>query len=245
MKFSVLTSCYNCGPYIAEAIDSYLSQTHYDKELIIVDDCSTDNSWDIIQSYTKYPNVIAVRNNQRLYCSSSYGVALKMATGDVCGVLDADDVLLPNAMSEVHKRYEANPKLVYIYTQFWWCNDKLKVLKRGVSGKTREKLNQVDCCLRWKHTFSHWRTFRTLCRDKKVLFPAGLKYGVDKMLGFNLEEVGPGGFLNVPLYKYRFHKKNMTTYAIGDQKRTTLQFAAERKSYRAKNHTRIYPVVVL
>ena len=246
MKFSILTSCFNCGPYVAEAIESYLGQTYLNKELVIVDDCSTDNSWDIISSYaSKNTNIIAVRNNQRLYCSGSYNVALKMATGEFCGILDSDDVLLPNAMEKVAKYYIDNPTLAYIYTQFFWCNDKLKFLKLGISGAPAAHSSQVDCCLRWKHSFSHWRTFRTKCRDSKELFPPGLKYGVDKVLGFNLEEVGSGGFVNIPLYKYRFHKSNMTHYAIEDQKKSILKYAAQRKKERREQNIKVYRVNVL
>jgi len=52
-KISVDMGCYNFEKYIAEAIESVLSQTLQPYEIIISDDCSEDNSWEIIQSYQK------------------------------------------------------------------------------------------------------------------------------------------------------------------------------------------------
>jgi len=65
-KISIFMSSYNYAKYLRDAIDSVLNQTFTDFELYIMDDASTDNSWDIIQSYSD-PRLITHRNqhNQR------------------------------------------------------------------------------------------------------------------------------------------------------------------------------------
>ena len=55
--------CYNASKYVREAIDSVLAQTHTNFEFIIMDDCSTDDTWDIIQSYTDN-RIEAYRNDE-------------------------------------------------------------------------------------------------------------------------------------------------------------------------------------
>ena len=66
-KISVLMPAYNAEKYIAEAIESILNQTFKDFEFIIIDDCSTDRTWEIIQKYSKIDNrIVALRNEKNL-----------------------------------------------------------------------------------------------------------------------------------------------------------------------------------
>jgi glycosyltransferase involved in cell wall biosynthesis len=66
-KVSVLMPNYNCEKYLPEAIESILNQSFTDFEFIIVDDCSTDGSWEIIQEYAaKDTRIVAVKNDMNL-----------------------------------------------------------------------------------------------------------------------------------------------------------------------------------
>lgn len=84
---------YNCGKYIAESIDSVICQTITDWEIQIVDDCSTDNTYEVIKPYLeKYPNI-------HYYCLPQNGgpavaraEAINRATGKYVAFLDSDDV---------------------------------------------------------------------------------------------------------------------------------------------------------
>ena len=63
---SVLMPAYNAEEYIAEAIESILNQTFKDYEFIIVDDCSTDNTWQIIKKYIKKDSRIKAHKNEKI-----------------------------------------------------------------------------------------------------------------------------------------------------------------------------------
>jgi glycosyltransferase involved in cell wall biosynthesis len=66
-KVSVLMPNYNCEKYLPEAIESILSQSFTDFEFIIIDDGSTDKSWEIIQKYAeKDERIIAIKNKENL-----------------------------------------------------------------------------------------------------------------------------------------------------------------------------------
>jgi len=141
-------------------------------------------------------------------CGMSYNKALSLATGDYCGVVDGDDVLMPGAISTIMRYYNSNPDVDFIWTKHKWGNTKLDRFKPGLSrsanlGTIYNSENKL------KHIYSHWRTFKTSMRDRGVLF-RDLKCTVDKDLGYNLERLGPGGFLGLELYKYRYHKGNMS-----------------------------------
>ena len=63
---SIIIPCYNAAPYVAETIESIIAQTYTNWECIIFDDRSTDNSWQIIESYQqRYPEKIFIYKNPR------------------------------------------------------------------------------------------------------------------------------------------------------------------------------------
>lgn len=209
-KVTILTGSRNCLPYIGQCIRSVLSQSYKNWEMIIVDDCSTDRTFKrAVEITKKHSNITVVQNKSRHYCGANYNKILSLATGDICGVLDGDDVLPKHAIETLVNYYNKYPNIDFIWTQHRWYNKDMTKYRSGISGKPRGgSIYQTERKLR--HSYSHWRTFRTYLRDKAQLFDPNLKCAVDKDLGYSLEEVGRGGFLNKQLYYYRYHPHNMS-----------------------------------
>ncbi len=95
-KISVIIPVYNAEKTINECIDSLISQTIFDDiELIIVDDCSTDSSPDIIMEYeSKYPeNILFIRLNKNSGPGNARNIAMEYATGKYIGFVDSDDAV--------------------------------------------------------------------------------------------------------------------------------------------------------
>lgn len=98
---SVLLSVYNAEKYVAIAIDSILNQSFTDFELIAVDDCSTDKSWDILQQYMKRDGrIISVRNQVNLGGCKTLNVGLELAKGKYIARLDNDDWCYPDRLEK-------------------------------------------------------------------------------------------------------------------------------------------------
>jgi len=244
MKFSILTACYQKARFIRQCVESIIAQTHDDWELIIVDDCSKDGSYTYLSSLTD-PRIKVIRNKERKFCSSCYAIALTHATGEICGIVDGDDVLDKKAMSVIHKRYIKNPYIDYIYTQHQWCDVSLQSCRRGLSSAPKKGKSLAESCRDRKHCFSHWRTFRTSVREKGTIFPEGLEVSVDKNMGFALEELGRGAFLSKSLYYYRYYKGNMSLVQGKRQKADTLRMAKERIAERSSKNITVYPVITI
>ena len=107
-KFSVVITCYNQAAFIEEALQSALSQPYPDKEIIVVDDCSNDDSHAILRKYETAIRIIASPRN--LGASSARNLGAQSATGEYLVFLDGDDLLLPWALdlySSVLARCEA------------------------------------------------------------------------------------------------------------------------------------------
>lgn len=88
---------YNGAKYLREQIDSILSQTISDFELIICDDCSNDETWNILVDYASRDNRIKIyRNNENLGFKRNFEVAINKCKGDYIALSDQDDIWLPS-----------------------------------------------------------------------------------------------------------------------------------------------------
>lgn len=99
LKVSVIVPVYNVEKYIAECITSILEQTYEQLELILVDDCSADNSFSICQSYAeKDARIVLLRNAVNSGVSFSRNHALEHATGEYILMVDSDDWIEKNCI---------------------------------------------------------------------------------------------------------------------------------------------------
>ena len=94
---SVIMPAYNCERFIKQSIDSVLAQTYTNWELLIVDDCSTDRTADIISSFSD-PRIHYQRNDQNRRCAYTRNQAIKQAKGRYIAFLDSDDIWLPEKL---------------------------------------------------------------------------------------------------------------------------------------------------
>lgn len=97
-KVSILIPCYNSQAYIAAAIESALTQKYEPKEVIVVDDGSTDESLEVIQQFSGYVSVIKNRDNRGEALTTNR--AIKNASGELVKILHADDKLCEGIISE-------------------------------------------------------------------------------------------------------------------------------------------------
>lgn len=101
-KVSIITPCYNAAAVIAETIESVLAQTYQNWELLICDDCSTDNSVDVIKTYCEKDSRIKLFSTSQNtgHPIEPRNISLSNALGDVIAFLDADDLWLPTMLAE-------------------------------------------------------------------------------------------------------------------------------------------------
>lgn len=90
MKVSVITACLNCRDTIADALDSALSQTHDDLELIVIDGGSTDGTLDVLRGYANRLGALVSEPDAGIYDALNKGI--RCATGEAVGFLHADDL---------------------------------------------------------------------------------------------------------------------------------------------------------
>lgn len=111
-KVSVLMPAYNAGKYIAESIGGILKQTFQDFELIIIDDCSSDNTWNIMQEYAKKDNrIIIFKNEKNLGIAGNRNRGVSLAKGEYVMWQDADDISVPERIGWQADYLDKNPEV--------------------------------------------------------------------------------------------------------------------------------------
>lgn len=108
---TVVITCYNYAHYLGDAIESALAQTHQPLEVIVVDDGSTDNTWEVA---ARYPVRVVTQTNQGLSAATNAGV--RASTGEFVVRLDADDVLYPTFVEETLAALEQYPRAALAHT---------------------------------------------------------------------------------------------------------------------------------
>ena len=98
-KVSIIIPVYNVENYLSECLDSAIAQDHENKEIIVINDGSTDNSPRIIDEYQKKHLEIIVKHTTNQGQSTARNIGLDMASGDYVIFLDSDDWLESNTLS--------------------------------------------------------------------------------------------------------------------------------------------------
>jgi glycosyltransferase involved in cell wall biosynthesis len=110
---TVLTTIYNGRAYLNESIESVLNQTYDDFEFLIIDDSSTDNSVEIVNSYQD-PRIRLVKNEKNIGQTASMNIGLGLAQGKYIARLDQDDVCLPKRLKEQVGFMKENPSVTIV-----------------------------------------------------------------------------------------------------------------------------------
>lgn len=111
-KITVLLPAYNAAPYIREAVDSVLNQTYTDFELLVINDGSTDNTLEILKSYTDPRLRIIDQQNMGLVKTLNKGLSL--ADSKWIARFDADDVCYPERLQQQMDFLESNPDYILV-----------------------------------------------------------------------------------------------------------------------------------
>lgn len=112
MKITIVIPIYNVSTYIENCLESVRKQSYKDLEVILVDDCGTDNSMEITQEYLEHHNfaeVKIVHHTHNRGLSAARNTGLEAATGDYVYFLDSDDALTENCIFILATPLEAQP----------------------------------------------------------------------------------------------------------------------------------------
>lgn len=147
-KVTVLMSVYNDKRHIMEAVDSILNQTFNDFEFIIINDASTDGTYDILKSYND-PRITIHTNDKNIGLSKSLNIGLKMAKGEYLARQDSDDISMPERLKKQVDFLNTHPDYAVVGTFAKVLNEnseEVRLWERPIEYTSiREHLKRDNC----------------------------------------------------------------------------------------------------
>jgi hypothetical protein len=200
--FTVVMPLYNQARYVAEALDSVLTQTYRDLEVIVVDDGSTDGGADVVRSVADSRVKCVRQQNQGVSVARNHGIS--MATGEYVAFIDSDDHWLATFMERNVRFVESYPSVSIVYTNAFAGPNGQPRIDRALQneGIVTDYFRAVLRCHKHLGNSSAMMVRKdTLCRAGG--FPIGVKYNEDQDLWMRLAWIGIVGFIPEPLSVYR------------------------------------------
>lgn len=203
-EISIITPSFNSAPFIMETIQAVLAQTFQDFEWLITDDCSSDNTVEIIQNYND-PRIILTIADKNYGAGHARNLSLEKATGKYITFLDADDFWEPNFLEEMIQ-FMKEEKAELAYSNYARCDENLiPKLTDFRADKEVTFENLLKTC-----RLSLLSSMYDSERVGKEFFPEGSKRE-DHVMWLNLlKKIPVGKPLPKTMAKYRMHASSIS-----------------------------------
>lgn len=204
MKFSILIANYNNGKFFKSCFDSIIAQTYDNWEAIILDDASTDDSLEVIKKIIGADARFKVYENNT---NSGVGITknklIELATGDICGFVDPDDAVTPNALHSSIDIFKKNKDVVLTYSKYVKCDENLVPIE--IPKLAKQVPNNDPYFFNCPVNIVHFVSFRKDIYEQTEKMDTTMKIAEDQDLYLKMYEKGKVKFINEPNYLYRTH----------------------------------------
>ena len=203
---SVIMNCYNGDKYLEKSINSLISQTYQNWELIFWDNNSKDKSKDIFKKFQdrrlKY-----YHNNETTTLYKARNLAIEKSEGELLTFLDVDDYWLPERLKFQVDFFLKFPDINFVYGNYYILNEKLKIKKIAfkkkdlITGKIYNSLVE-----------KYYVGLVSICFRKKIFEKFDERFEIIGDFDFTLKlsKYNVFGVIHEPLSYYRFHEKNFS-----------------------------------
>lgn len=172
-RVSVLMGVYNGEQFLRPAVESILNQTFADFEFIIVEDGSTDRTWDILREYAAHDRrIVLLRNETNIGHTHSVNTALHLARGEYIARQDADDISLPERLSRQVHYLDTNHHIGILGTF-------IRSIDEMDAEVCIERLPTTPKCIKWSLFFGNCFAHPSMMMKRTVLEAVG-HYAPDK-----------------------------------------------------------------
>jgi len=213
-KVSICIPVYNGAKYVCETINSVLNQDYENLEILVSDDCSTDDTISIVESI-KDNRIRIIKNKENLGLGGNWNVLLREATGDYLMIVCQDDLLIPGVISQKVKVLEENPDVVIVTSASYVINENsTRLFVRRPFKKTqkfdRNKIRERLFAGRNIFMEPPNNMLRRSAMLKTGEFDTTLWYVIDWDYWLRILEYGTAYYINKPLSSFRISKTSAT-----------------------------------
>ncbi len=223
---SIVIATFNGALFLSQQMESVVTQSYPNTEIIVVDDCSTDETIAILQSFQfNYPQIKIIRNEQNLGYIKNFEKGCKLASGEYIALCDQDDVW---DKDKIKKMQAAIGDYPIIYCDSALCDENLKPI--GVNISDRGNCQDYDNCLQqavFCRIYGHATLIKKDFLQKAIPFLEVIPH--DWWLCYMATFYGGMKYLDEPLASYRQHSANIFGAAGGKTRKHNKINKAEKK----------------
>jgi glycosyltransferase involved in cell wall biosynthesis len=216
-KVTVSMPAYNAEKYIRESIVSVLSQQEIDFELIVVDDASTDDTPQILQSFRDDPRLRWIRNEKRMGIGYCHNLIVRQSKSPFIAHVDSDDLILQGALLKLVQRLESNAAMGQAHCQFFEIDEQGEIIEESFLAKRKKSLEKRTLNRNYRrdliasgNVINCLRTYRREVFEQVGYFSETMKRGIDYDMALRLLEKFEIGIVPEFLYCHRTHKTNIS-----------------------------------
>lgn len=217
-KVSICIPTYNYGQFIAETIESVMAQTYTDYELVVVDNCSTDDTRSIVSSYSaKDVRIRYFCNESNLGMVGNWNRCLNYARGEYIKILCADDLLAPYCIERSMEFFEQHPNVSLVTCSRQIVDSELKPMSEvAYAGSTRIEsgIYVIKKCFFEGNLIGEPTAVMFRRKDAGRGFDPRFKQLIDLEMWFHLLEKGDFAFISEVLCSFRQHDEQGTKSSI-------------------------------
>jgi len=125
---SICIPTYNNARFFRECLDSIVNQTYPNKEIIVSDNASTDETEKIVKEYVKKYKVKYYRNEKNIGAEANFTRCIELANGEFIGIFHSDDLYLPDMVKKQVEAFQKNPTIGAVFTMASLINSKNEVI---------------------------------------------------------------------------------------------------------------------
>lgn len=246
-QVSVGIPTYNRAGMLRESIESVLTQTFPDFELIISDNASQDATESVVRSFSD-PRIRYARNATNLGHRANMNQCLRLARGRYITILFDDDMMMPENLAAKVEVLAANPDVGLVHSKYHIIDDQGRIIEfnttwghgpdRTVDGlESREEI----LCTPYNTINAPAVLFRRACYEKLGGFAEQVRLAFDYEYWMRIAVYYPVAFLAQPLIKWRIHAGSLTNVHLGESQIQKLKEVLAAKRLIVKNHSRALP----
>lgn len=228
-------SVYNGARYLNEAIDSVLSQSFRDFEFLIVDDCSNDNSSQILHEYAQRDiRVRIITNEFNLGLTKNLNKMIKEAKGEYLARFDCDDISLPDRFKEQVAYLDSHPKCALISLWADVIDGQGRYLRTIKYPTTNEELQKV--LIRYNPFFHPGVMMRKSAAVDVGLYDENWRFAQDYEFFFRIAKKYELG--NVPMILLKYRETGGSITGSKNKQQLTLVLKAQKKAIREGQYSK-------
>ena len=215
MKLSIIIPVYNVEKYLPQCLDSIINQTFKDIEIICIDDCSTDNSFSVLQNYSsKMSNLIIIKNKSNLGVGESRNIGLKRASGEYIHFLDPDDWLCGDVYYKLIEKINTLQNIDLLFFNYNIYNNSTG-MQSTVQFKNKDYLEKTLNPVKDNACFDNWERMcwlklirREFLSDNNIYFPNYVSLSDVEWSAKTYVKAQHIYYTDIPVVNYRVAREN-------------------------------------